>query len=140
MKTLRSFGWRWLTRLKGNRLVDTYHSGNRHVSEVEVPPVSRIVHLKGYGMVKMFRFASRDGDAEHWATDDLEMQEEERKILSSRGWGIKTYPRGCQAVLWDREGPSERSLCSAKPPDVFHKGLHTAGGPQAEEGRELVRG
>jgi putative transposase len=45
-------------------------------------------------MVKVFRAFSKDGDAEHWATDDLEMLEEEREALSSQGWGIEAYHRG----------------------------------------------
>ena len=94
LKLLRSLGWRWLARLKGNRLVDPDRSGNRHVSDVEVPPEGRVVHLKGYGVVRVFRTFSRDGDAEYWATDDLEMGEDERGTLSSRGWGIEAYHRG----------------------------------------------
>ena len=94
LKLLRSLGWRWLARLKGNRLVDPDRSGSRHVSDVEVPPEGRVVHLKGYGVVRVFRTFSRDGDAEHWATDDLEMGEDERGTLSSRGWGIEAYHRG----------------------------------------------
>jgi hypothetical protein len=94
LKLLRSLGWRWLTRLKGNRLVDPDRRGNRPVEEVEVPPEGCVVHLKGYGMVKVFRAFSKDGDAEYWATDDLEMLEEEREALPSQGWGIEAYHRG----------------------------------------------
>lgn len=94
LKLLRSLGWRWLTRLKGNRLVNPDRSGNVPVSALAIPPEGRVVHLKGYGVVRVFRSVSRDGDAEHWATDDLEMLEEEREALSSRGWGIEGYHRG----------------------------------------------
>jgi hypothetical protein len=64
------------------------------VSEVAIPPEGRVVHLRGYGLVRVFRSVSRDGDAEHWATDDPDMGEEERKALSSQGWGIEEYHRG----------------------------------------------
>ena len=94
LKLLRSLGWRWLTRLKANRLVDPDGSGNVPVNELDVPPEGREVHLKGYGMVRVFRSFSRDGEAEHWATGDTEMGDEERGELSSRGWGIETYHRG----------------------------------------------
>jgi hypothetical protein len=85
LKTLRGLGWRWLTRLKANRLVDPDRSGYRQVSELAIPPEGREVHLKGYGMVRVFRSFSRDGEAEHWATGDLGMAEEERRMLSGRG-------------------------------------------------------
>jgi hypothetical protein len=44
--------------------VDPDRSGYRPVGEVEVPPGGLVVHLKGYGVVKVFRSVSRDGDAE----------------------------------------------------------------------------
>ena len=94
LKLLRSHGWRWLTRLKGNRLVNPDRSGNVPVSEVAIPPKGRVVHLKAYGMIRVFRSSSRDGEAEHWATDDMEMREEEQEALSSQGWGIEDYHRG----------------------------------------------
>jgi len=55
------------------------------VGSITIPSEGRVVHLKGYGMVKVFRTFSRDGEAEHWATDDVEMAEEEREGLSARG-------------------------------------------------------
>ena len=69
-------------------------SGYVPVSELAIPPEGREVHLKGYGMVRVFRTLSKDGEAEHWATDDLEMAEEEREELSARGWGIEVYHQG----------------------------------------------
>ncbi len=50
LKVVRGYLWRWLTRLKGNRLVNPDESGNVAVSEVERPTEGRVVHLKGYGM------------------------------------------------------------------------------------------
>ncbi len=52
------------------------------------------MHLKGYGMIRVFRTVAPDGDAEHWATDELGMTEQKREELESRGWGIEEYHRG----------------------------------------------
>ena len=93
LKAIRSHGWRWLCRLKSNRLVNPDKSGNVTIEEVEIPAEGRIVHLKAYGMVKVFRTVARDGGAEHWATDDFEMGESEREELEWAGWGIETYHR-----------------------------------------------
>jgi putative transposase len=93
LKAIRSYGWRWLCRLKSNRLVNPDKSGNVAIKEVEIPAEGRIVHLKAYGMVKVFRTVARDGGAEHWATDDFEMGESEREELEWAGWGIETYHR-----------------------------------------------
>lgn len=97
LKAIVSFGWRFLTRLKGNRLVNPEGKGNLPVSEVAIPPEGRVVHLKGFGFVKVFkvfRTLSKDGEAEYWATNHLGMSEEKRAELERQGWGIEVYHRG----------------------------------------------
>ena len=44
-------------------------------------------------MVKVFRTVAKDGDAEHWATNDLKMSETEREELEGSGWRIEVYHR-----------------------------------------------
>jgi hypothetical protein len=94
IKAIRDYGWRWLCRIKSNRRVNPDKSGNVAIREVEILTEGRVVHLKGYGIVKVFRTVARDGSAEHWATDDLQMSEAKREELQRRGWGIETYHRG----------------------------------------------
>jgi len=96
LKAIRGYGWRWLCRLKSNRLVNPDKSANIAIREIEIPAKGRVVHLKAYGMVKVFRTVAKDGDAEHceyWATDDIEMGESDREELEGSGWGIETYHR-----------------------------------------------
>lgn len=100
LKKIRDYGWEWLCRLKSNRLVNPDKLGNVAIEEVEIPAEGRVVHLKGYGMVKVFRMvAKKDGNGEqqhyrYWATSDVGMSEERRKELEGMGWGIETYHRG----------------------------------------------
>lgn len=93
LKAIQGYGWRWLCRLKSNRLVNPDKSANIAIREIEIPEEGRIVHLKAYGMVKVFRTVGRDGGAEHWATNDLEMGEADREGLEGEGWGIEVYHR-----------------------------------------------
>ena len=74
---------------------------------MEIPPEGRVVHLKGFGLVRVFRTVSQNGDAEYWATNDLKMTEEKREELEKKGWGIHRglkqccgveRAQGCQAV------------------------------------------
>jgi hypothetical protein len=52
LKTVRGYGWRWLTQLKSNRLVNPDGRGNRSVSQVE--PVNKARGAsQGYGFVKI---------------------------------------------------------------------------------------
>ena len=48
---------------------------NRPVGDCGIAPTSAVVHLKNYGLVKMFRIISKGNTAKHWATNDLEMDE-----------------------------------------------------------------
>lgn len=93
LKQIHRYGWRFLTRLKSNRLVNPDKTGNRPIGEIEIAPEGCLVHLKGFGMVRVFRTVGRDGDAEHWATNDLAMREEEREGLAKQAWGIEVYHR-----------------------------------------------
>lgn len=94
LKEIAGLGWRFLTRLKGNRRVNPDGAGNRPVSEVEIPPAGRVVHLKGFGWVRVFRRVAKDNDAGYWATNDLGMHEGKRGELEWAGWGIEVYHRG----------------------------------------------
>lgn len=94
LKTIRKFGWNWLTRLKYNRLVNPDDTKNVQINTVEIPPEGRTVHLKAYGFVKVFRIVSKEGDTEHWATDALDMKETDRKDLAKNSWKIEEYHRG----------------------------------------------
>lgn len=94
LKLLRSWDWHWLTRLKSNRLVNPDRSGNVAVSEVAIPAEGRVVHLKGYGFIRVFRTVAENGDAVHWATSKLEMREAERAEWARQAFGIELYHRG----------------------------------------------
>ena len=94
LKLIRALGWIWLTRLKNNRLINPDRSGNIPVSRADIAELGSIVHLKGYGMIKVFRTVRTDDDAEYWATNDLKMNDLKRLNLSEISWMIETYHRG----------------------------------------------
>lgn len=94
LKLISSYGWLWLTQLKSNRQVNPDGSGNVAISTVEIEPKGRQVHLKGYGFIKVFRIVSPNGDAEYWATNDLEMGSSQQEQLAKQAWAIENYHRG----------------------------------------------
>lgn len=108
LKIVRKLGWRWLSRLKSNRLVNPDATGNRAVSEVALSAAGSVVHLKGYGLVKVFRIVAPNGDMEHWVTSDTEMQAEEREHWAGKVWTIETYHRGLKQFC-GAEGSPVRS-------------------------------
>jgi len=94
LKAIRRYGWTWLTRLKGNRLVNPDGTGNRPLQEAAIAAHGTPVHLKGYGFILVFRIATADGDTEYWATSAQEMTPQERQHWAGQIWTIETYHRG----------------------------------------------
>jgi len=94
LKQLRSLNWHWLTQLKSNREVSIDRTGNRAIREILIPVQGRLVHLKGYGWIKVFRTVGTNGDAEYWATSKLEMTIEEAAFYALDAWQVEVYHRG----------------------------------------------
>jgi putative transposase len=94
LKQLRNLEWHWLTQLKSNREVSLDRSGNRAIREIFIPIQGRLVHLKGYGWIKVFRTVGTNGDAEYWATSKLEMSIEQAAFYALDAWQVEVYHRG----------------------------------------------
>lgn len=94
LKAIRGHGWKFLTQLKGNRRVDLARAGYRAVSETAIDEAGTVVHLEGFGSIRVFKVVSRDGDIEYWATNDLGMDHLARLAYGEWAWGIENYHRG----------------------------------------------
>lgn len=101
---IQSFGWTWLTRLKGNRVINR----TQHLEDVHIPEGGLIVELKFVGPTKVFKFMAKDGDIEYWATNDLDLESHDIRQAGALRWKIEEYHRGlkqctglerCQARL-----------------------------------------
>lgn len=93
LKLLRELDWHWLTRLKSNRQVSLRAGQQQAVDTLDVPDLGLVVHLRGYGMVKVFRTVDPHGNAEYWATSRLDLTEVARKAYADRAWLIEGYHR-----------------------------------------------
>lgn len=94
LKLMRSYEWLWLTRLKSNRLVSLNFGGNRPVADQAIAESGTILHLKGYGLINVFKVVTPDGDSEYWATNDLRMSDLVRLKFAEWAWQIEHYHRG----------------------------------------------
>lgn len=97
LKTVRAYGWKWVTRVRYDRNVNPDGTGNRQVAECSIPVEGARVHLKGYGFIRVFRIDSTNGNAEdanYWATSEETMPESERKRYAGLAWSIEQYHRG----------------------------------------------
>ena len=89
----RLFG-RWLTRLEADRLVNPDNTVNRPLASVNLAATGTVVHLKGYGFIKVFKIVVTENHIEYWATNDLQMTDLTRLKFSQFSWMIETYHRG----------------------------------------------
>lgn len=93
LKLVRDFGWDWLTRLKSNRQVSLRAGEQQAISALDIPAAGLTVHLRGYGLVKVFRTVDPHGNADYWATSRLDMTEPQRHLLADRAWLVEVYHR-----------------------------------------------
>jgi putative transposase len=94
LKLIRSLEWTWLGRLKSNRKVRVDFGAPQAISTVDVPPQGRVVHLPGYGLIRVFRVVATNGDTDHWATSDPGMDALTRLKYGDFSWRIEEYHRG----------------------------------------------
>jgi len=94
LKAVRGHGWRWVTQLKRNRLVNPDGTGNRPLADCVISETGTRVHLQGYGFILVFLSVAPDGDREYWATSDLALTGLQRRKYAEYAWGIAVYHRG----------------------------------------------
>lgn len=81
----------WVTVLKNNRIVDH----NEHFVDKKIPGEGLVVHLKAYGMIKVFKtFSQAKGEVEYLATNKLNMTLSDIKTVAAQRWKIEEYHRG----------------------------------------------
>jgi len=118
LKLIRNCGWKWLTRLKSNRLVNRNREGTRALADTAIAASGTEVWLPGFGLVKVFEIVAPDGDIAYWATNDLGMTELTRLQFADFSWAIESYHRGikqCTGI--------ERCQCRTAKAQRNHIGL-----------------
>ena len=94
LKFIRSLDRLRPTRLECSRRINPDKIKNRPVKQVLLSEHGDIVHLKGYGMIKVFKKVRTEDDFEYRATNDLKMTDLMRLKYAEISWMIETYHRG----------------------------------------------
>lgn len=110
------YDWIFLAWLKSNRIVYLGRGKeNRHqVKEVSIPNQGRLVHLKGFGQVKVFRVVTKEGKVDYLATNDLSLTFPDIQEVAARRWKVEEYHRGLKQTTGvescqSRTGRSQRT-------------------------------
>ena len=93
-KQVRGYGWVFLGRLQGNRLVRLDRGPPTAVEALPITASGAVVWLPGFGLVEVFRTAARDGGAEYWVTNDTGLDEVGRVVFAELAWSVEEYHRG----------------------------------------------
>ena len=118
LKLVRGLGWHFLTRLKANRQVNPEGKGLKAISEIEIAEEGTLVWLKGFGQIKVFRLIDTNGNAQHWATNKVEMTDLERVKYAGYSWQIEQFHRGIKQYCL-----IERAQCRRRRPWQNHINL-----------------
>ena len=94
LKLIRDLGWVWLTQLKSNRQVNPDGQGLQAIAQLDLSPSGTVTHLKGYGLIQVFKLIAPNGNIEYWATNDLTLHELARLRYAENAWAIESYHRG----------------------------------------------
>lgn len=107
LKAIRSHGWHWVATLKKNRIVN----GALHLEALRIPAEGRVVHLRGYGPIKVFRIVRSPAGAVYLGTDDLDLGKDAAESLFGARWEIEEFHRGLKQT-------TGVAACSARRPSA----------------------
>jgi putative transposase len=110
LKAIRAYGWAWVTQLKANRQVSQHKGHHLAVSDLIIPYGGLIVHLKGYGWIKVFRIDTPNGDTQYWATSHLQMHLISLAFYALDAWQIEVYHQGVKQFTGIERGQFRRTV------------------------------
>lgn len=89
-------GWIFICGLQSNRTVATGVGkvNSYKLSDVEIADEGRVLHLKHFGKVKIFRIVISKGKVEYLATNDLTLTLSDIQEVFARRWKVEEYHRG----------------------------------------------
>jgi putative transposase len=93
LKFIQQAGWTFLTCLPQNRKVSPVKGITITVGQLMADESGVLVHLTGFGFVRVFPIDRKDAGMQFWATNDTKMDSERCESLRSLGTWIEGYHR-----------------------------------------------
>lgn len=118
MKFLDARSIAWLFGLKENRIVSETPHDHFPLSQADIPPEGKVLHLRGYKHVRVFRRVFKNDGPKHYATSLQDMPVGEFERQHAEHWSIETYHRAikqlCNAetsMVRSRKGQENHLFC-----------------------------
>lgn len=94
LKTVRALGWHWMGQMRKNRIVSTEPHEQTNLENIDIPAGGRHVHLRGYGLIKVFKSVANDGRVEYYGTSNTNLTAADVERIYGNRWQIEEYHRG----------------------------------------------
>ena len=94
LKLLDKQEFKWITQLPKNRIVSTTPKQYYSLENLTIQDKGLIVHLKGYGFIKVFKRVSDERGVEYFATNDISLAMSDVERIYSRRWKVEEYHQG----------------------------------------------
>lgn len=94
LKLLDKMDYKWITQLPKNRVISTEPKKYFHLDELTFSKEGIVVHLKGYGFVKIFKKVSKERGVEYYATNDINLSMSDVESIYGKRWKIEEYHQG----------------------------------------------
>lgn len=94
---INNWGWVFVSGVKSNRIVFDIGDGKAKrfkVNTIDIPKEGRIIHLKDYGKVKLFKFIAPDSKVCYVITNNLTLSEDDVRDAYAVRWRVEEYHRG----------------------------------------------
>ena len=89
LKAVRCLGKQWVAGLKANRKVNKSET----LRDLEIPDEGRVVHLRGYGWIKVFKFETEKGRIDYIGKKSKDPSRSEMEKIHESRWSIEVYHR-----------------------------------------------
>ena len=93
LKLINSFGWKFVTGVDKNRLVTFVAHKHHQVQHIPIPNVGCVVHLNGFGMVRIFKIEA-EKRIDYLVTNDVTTSRSLVEKVYKRRWEVEVFHRG----------------------------------------------
>jgi hypothetical protein len=90
LKTITQYGWKWITELKKNRIINH----QVRLENTEIPKEGLICHLRGYGWIKVIKRVIQNNHLGYLATSEISFSTDDISQGYAERWKVEEYHRG----------------------------------------------